>query len=488
MFDQVGIRHEYSLLFEALGDAGIAYCLLRDDLRAGDAPKDLDVLVDSDRFQETLEILGGMGYRVAVTHRFIPFKTALTKFTGGQFIAIDLHAELVQSAIKYMDARQVLARRRPIEDYFLPTDSDLLAILVFHNIIGKRRIQEKHYPQICELANSADREDLQLGLREYGTFPILCEVLDDVETYYREPRRAQQAREEMIRRLRHANPGLRRRMFALRLRRWWRRHDPRPRAPLWAFLGVDGSGKSSLTAALVDLLNQQNGYSAVQQYMGPWGQHRVKLLPNSPYVPGWSLTVGEWIAELLRKQPRQVGLVDTARIILKTMIGRPFTEHERVLHQRIREHSRLFLTLRMVRSLLRAAAFFTLLAVEMYYRYWCAYRYRRRRTIVIADRYIYDIMTGTMRRSVSQYRRTRQLVCRLFFRPTRTFLLHSDFATILARKDDLSPDELKEFQAVYDELADKYSFERVETDAPPEMLARRLVERLFDELSERLRT
>ena len=124
------------------------------------------------------------------------------------------------------------------------------------------------------------------------------------------------------------------------------------------------------------------------------------------------------------------------------MTGRSLSKEERALHKKIREQSRLYLTARMVRSSMRAAAFFPLITVEMYYRYFRAYRRRRRGTIVVADRSIYDLMTGSMRRSTSQYRRTRLLLIRLFPRPTRTFLLRADPATILARKDDLSPEEL----------------------------------------------
>ncbi len=489
MFDQVNVRSEYALLFEALGKRHIQFCLLRDDLQGGAPPRDLDLLVDDDRFEEALKVLEGIGYRVKVTERYIPFKTALVKYTNGQFIVVDLHRRLVQSGIVYMDHRAVLSRLRRVEDYFLPADCDLLAILVFHNIIGKRRIQTKHYPHIRALSEKVERKALRASLSGYGTYSILCDIIDEIDAYYREPTRAERVREDIIERLRRVNPGLRQRRLVLSLRRWWRRYDPRPRAPVYAFVGVDGSGKSSLSVSLVNLLNHQNVFRAVVQYMGPWGHHHLKIIPNSPYVPGWSLTIREWLAVLLRRNrlPR-VQLADTVRITLKAIVGRPFSEDEQALHQTMREHSRLYLTLRLVRSLLRVVAFFTLLTAEMYYRYWCIYRHRRRGTIVIADRYIYDLMTGAMRRSVVHYRRMRRLLCRVFFRPTRVFLLRSDSATILARKKDLSPDVLRDFQAIYDDLALEYSFEVIQSEEPPEILAQRLVERHFDELIGSLQT
>lgn len=489
MCDQVNPRSEYSLIFESLSNSGIPFCLLRDELQGGAPLRDLDVLVDDERFGEALEVLQDIGYRVKVTERYIPFKTALVRFTNGQFIVLDVHRRLVQGGIVYMDHRAVLSRRRPIEDYFLPTDSDLLAILVFHNIIGKRRIQPKHYPQIQELSRRVERVTLQESLSGYGTYSILCRIIDELDEYYREPARTARAREQITKRLRRANPRLRQRLFFLRLRRWWRRYDPRPRAPVYALVGVDGSGKSSLSTALVDLLNRQSVFSAVVQYMGPWGHHHLKSVRNSPYDPGWSLTLREWLAASRRRgKPRRFRTADTIRITFKAILGRPLSDEERGLHQIIREHSRVYLTLRLLRSLLQAVAFFTLLTAEMYYRYWRIYRLRRRGTIVIADRYIYDLMTGAMRQTVPHYRRTRRLLCRLFFRPTRVFLLRCDPATVLARKKDLSPEVLSDFQAIYDGLAGEYSFEVIQSDKPPEILAQILVEQHFDELLDSVRT
>jgi thymidylate kinase len=487
MVDQALVRSEYSLLFEALSEADIGFCLLRDDLRGETPPDDLDMLVDSARFDEALDVLKRNGYRIRVSERLIPFKTSLVKHACGHFIAVDLHREVVQGGIIYMDGQSVLAGRESVDDYFLPADSDLLAILAFHNVIGKRHIQEKHYSQIRALSERVDRETLRLTLSEYGTYDYLCGLIDDLDAYHREPDRTERLRDDIIKQLRRANPGLRGRRFLMRLRRRLRRRDPRPRAPLYAFLGVDGSGKSSLTAAFVELLNRKNGFPAVVLYMGPWGGRRLRFIPNSPYAPGYSLTVGEWFGEVFGRKPREVGLVDSVRITLKSVAGRSLTKEERALHKNIREQSRLYLTARMLRSLLRAWTFFPLITMEMYYRYWQAYRKRRRGTTVIADRYIYDLMTGSMRRSTPQYRRTRLLLCRLFPRPTRTFLLHADPETILARKDDLSPEMLRDFQAAYDEMSEKYAFETVETDQLPEALAQRLVERHYDELAERLR-
>jgi thymidylate kinase len=489
MFGAVDLRSEYSVAFEALNERGIKFCLLRDDLDHGASSGDLDMLVDDDRFEEALEVFQQIGYCVRVTERCIPFKTVLVRYTSGHFLVVDLHRRLVQNGIVYMDHRSVLSRSVPVADYYLPADCDLLAILVFHNIIGKRRIQSKHYSQIRALVGKVEHEGLRESVKGYGTYSLLRQIIEEVDAYYRDPARAEWGREQIIKKLRRVNRRFLHRRVALGLRRRWRRYDLRSRSPLYALVGVDGCGKTSLSAAIVELLNRQVLFPAVVQYMGPWGHHNLRFVRNSPYTPGWSLTIGEWLAGLVRTEtPKRFQIADTVRLALKSILGRPFTEEEKEMHRIVREHSRFYLTLRLLRSLYQVSTFFALLTAEMYYRYWLIYRYRRRGTIVIADRYIYDLMTGGMHQSIPHYRRIRRWLCRLFFRPTRVFLLRADPGTILARKGDLSPEVLRDFQSAYDELAEEYSFEIVESNDHPHKLARNLVERHFEELARSLRT
>ena len=483
MPDSPEVHPEYLLIFRALTAQGIRFCSLRDDLDDGRLSADLDLLVDDERFEDALSTLETVGYRVKTTERLVPFKTVLLKYTDGVFITIDLHRRLVQNGIVYMDHREVLQRRRAVGPYFLPADADLLAILVFHNVLGKGRIQSKHYPQICRLIESADRETLEAVVTGNGTQEIFGQIINEIDGFYREPERVERARSELVQSLSRFDRGLRRRRIIRRIRHGWRRFDPRPRGRLYACVGVDGSGKTSLCRALRETLNQQGAFSAVSVYMGPWGSYSLRLMRGEPYVPGWSLTTGEWLGALFRHHDgEKPSLKAVLTVTAKAFTGAAVTEQQRARHRLVREHSRLYLTLRYLRSQVTTLRFFVMLTAEMCHRYWKVYRYLRRRRIVIADRYIYDLMTGGMHQVIPHYRRMRRLLCRLFFRPHRTFLLRNDPDAILARKQDLSRESLQEFQAIYDNLAEEYGFEVLQTDRSPELLARGLVERYFDEL------
>ena len=482
MSDHPEVHPEYSLVFRELTARSIRFCLLRDELHGGRLSGDLDLLVDDERFEEVLSILESIGYRVKTTEQFIPFKTALLKYSHGLFIAIDLHRRIVQDGMVYMDHDDVLQRRRPVGKYFLPAESDLLVILVFHNVIGKRRIQTKQYPQICQLIEQAEREALEAVLVRNGTTCVFQAIVNEIHRYYREPALVEQARRKLVQSLRGFDRGLRRRRIIRGIRRWWRRYDPRPRGRLYALVGVDGSGKSSLCRALAETLSRQGVFSVQSIYMGPWGSYNLKLVRGAPYVVGWSLTAGEWLKAMFSRHSEKPSFLAVVRVTVKAFTGGSFAGQELATHRLVREHSRFYLTLRYIRSQLNTLRFFVTLMVEMCHRYWKVYRYLRRRKIVIADRYIYDLMTGGMHQVIPHYRRIRRLLCRLFFRPHRTFLLSNDSETILARKKDLSQEMLRKFQAIYDDLAEEYGFEVLTTDRSPDVLAQRLVERYFDEL------
>ena len=138
----MSVHLEYRSIFERLDRLGIRCCLLRDEVASGAIVGDLDLLVDTDRFADALSALDELGYRVKVTERYLPFKTVLVKFVNGEFVVIDLHREIVHRGVAYMRSDEVLARRRRVGAYYLPSEADFLMILMLHNVIGKGEIRQ----------------------------------------------------------------------------------------------------------------------------------------------------------------------------------------------------------------------------------------------------------------------------------------------------------------------------------------------------------
>lgn len=487
----MAVHPEYESLFDALAAKDIRCCLLRDELDSGEILSDLDLLVEEQRFSEVIDTLRSLGYHLKTTHRMLPFKSVLVKFWNGRFIVIDLHCRIVQEDIVMLDSEQVLQNCVFGNGYSLPATEDLIAVLVLHNILGKNRIQSKHVPVIRNLLEQTDSDKLRKRLADLCPTEVADSILTvsgDLEAYQQPSDRLSAVIVQLTEHYVGADPGLRWRRIRRRVRNFRKRWNLLPRAPLYALTGVDGVGKSSLNDALLSALNQPGGFPAVTEYMGPWGHYRLKWTKGELFSPGWSLTTGEWLRDMFaRREHNGPGLRVTIGIIGKMIRGQALTEQEQQQHSLIRFQSRIFLTLRYLRSLYAASRFMLMITLEMYYRYYIVWRYRRRGTTVITDRYIYDLMTGRMHDYIPNYRRTRMFLCWIFPRPTKVFLLHNDPETILRRKDDLSADVLRQFMSLYEDQAEKRGFKRVKTNRPPDVLAAEIITAQIHEIVSRAR-
>lgn len=477
---------EYAALFDALTANNIDFCLLRDELDNGQLLTDLDLLVDEERKEDALDLLNNIGYLVKTTEKLLPHKNVLVRFLDGKFSVIDLHFRVVQNGIELLDCKDVLDRKQRHDNYFLPAKEDFLLLLTLHNVIGKKQIQDKHLSLLQSLAADTQPEGWGQRLREIsvaGAAETLMPVLLALRAGQNPNQNIAAIRAQLIALYHAADPGLKHR---LRVRDWHhfrRRWAIRPRAPLYALTGVDGVGKTSLNQALLEILNQPGGFPAVTEYMGPWGHYRLRWMRGGLYGPGWSLTTREWLKAMVEPTAgKRPGLLTTLKITARSILGKTLTDAEKLDHASVRTHSRLFLTLRYVRSIAEVFRFMTMLTAEMYYRYYIVYKQRRRGVTAIADRYVYDLMTGRMHEMMPHYYRIRAFFCWLFPKPTRVFLLYNDVETILQRKDDLAEPTLREFIALYEDQAAKRGFEKIKTNKDPHSLACDIIAARFAEI------
>jgi thymidylate kinase len=477
------IHSEYKSIFSALDGAGLPCCLLRDDINHGDLVGDLDLLVRKPDFGKAIEVLVDLGFRVRTSARLVALKSVLVKWVDGEVLAIDLHAEVVQDGIVFLNGDRVIQRCQNNGEYNLPCDADMLVILFLHNVLGKECIQDKHYTQIKSLSKLSDSHAISDATMDSRLDQILLPLIADLDRLYEDKGMVVDASRSLRAYLGTRDRKSRFRSLMQKFWRFVRDKGLRQRAPMYAFTGVDGVGKSSLTAEFVDAINRCPGFKGKVMYMGPWGHYRLPLVKGELYVPGWSLDRKEWL-RLIRERDKKSsrGLIKTCSLITKSIKGQELDEHETADYKSIRENSILFLTLRYMRSIGAATWFLLTLSIEMYYRYYRAYRLRRRGVTVIADRYIYDLMTGRMHEMIPQYRRLRSWICAVYPKPTKVFLLSNDPETILERKRDLSEEMLVKHLGLYLEMAEKYGFSIVETTKPAKDLAIGLLGEQFDEI------
>ncbi len=481
------VHAEYLSLFELLEGQGISFCLLRDDCSSGELLPDLDLLVQSSQFQRAIEAMESAGYCVRTTSRLVPLKTVLVRPSADGAVIIDLHSTVAQNCIELLDGDAVIERSTVADQLRMPSDPDLYLILLLHNVVGKGEIQQKHAGTIGRLYESVSGDDVRevLASNELhdAMSPLFIERVDALEAA-----EVDRVRRSLIQYYESNDKGLARRRLRQRVWSFVRRYYPFSRAPLFALTGVDGAGKSTLLQELVRSMNEEAGIPTQGYYMGPWGHHKLGIHPGEMYVPGWHVDFRQWISGLASSRGSEGPTFrESLGLVFKRLRGQAMSEEERKQFELGKQNSRLILTFRFLRSKLLATRFVVVTMLEMYARYWRVYRLRRKGIAVVADRYIYDLMTGRMHDVVTQYARTRRLMCWLFPRPTAVFVLYNDAETILGRKADLDEKTLDQHLAMYIDLAERNDFDVIKTDKPANLIAREIVEGHFEQSMKSIR-
>lgn len=416
---------------------------------------DIDIYVEGGCFDQTIKVLGEEGFHLTATDKMIPFKSVMVKFVEGHYLVLDLHKELVQGGIIYMDGLSVLDRAIDNGHYVVPDDLDMLIILLMHSIIGKGVVQEKHINGVVGLCCRFKNEEIRGRIADPDVWKIIEIVLSELREKYAQGVIAPSLKRNLERILANNEVNKKQRLY-----RFWvsvnkklNEFSLKPRAPFYVFMGPDGTGKSTLNHMLEQTINDGGAFRAVIQYMGPWGHYRIKLLEKYRLSRN-NISTRQWLDRMKEKSEMKISLLDIGRVVMdqfKKMGNRVIQGTE--LHNSIREHSKIYLTVRYGYCLFRISVFFTLLFAEMVYRFARVYSYRRKGIAVIGDRYIYDLETGGMHTMNAGFGRFGRAFSKIFPRPTKGYVLMAPAEVILSRKDDLEEGELKQFLELYQQLA-----------------------------------
>jgi thymidylate kinase len=318
---------------------------------------------------------------------------------GGRLL---LHVD-VQTAARYrgrllVDADDLLGQRRQVGALWVPTPAMEAYALLLHAALHKQQLKLKYAQRLAEL-RLADWDGLErlAGERlgpDLGRRLAAVRTEADLMALRGRLRRA-------LRRRYPANPA-RQAWFAVRSPARQARLRLRPRGAFVAFLGPDGSGKSTLTDLLVRRLQGHGDVLAVQRvYMGSG----KPLLPTRKLVRRLHGNTGP-----NAKPPALRGV-----------------------------------TRRRLRGPLHVM-------VDEILRYWVQVRPRLApHGLVLVDRYAYDVLR--VNNPTVQRAWFRRLAIAVIPRPHLTILLEGDPVAVAARKRELTVEETIRQQAAYRGLA-----------------------------------
>jgi thymidylate kinase len=389
----------------ALDDAEITWLVLRnhEDLpdRVG---HDVDIVVhpdDAPRIDGLIRALvREQGLFLLRVYRGIEHHTfdVAGSDLGGRLL---LHVD-VQTAARYrgrllIDAEDLLGHRRRATGGLWTLTSGMEAYaLLLHAALHKGALKDKYADRLVALEDAAPGELLRVATERLG--PDLGRRLASVRT---EPQLLL-LRRQLGRAVDRRYPGnrWRRPWFNVRSGTAMTRLRLRPRGLFVVFLGPDGSGKSSTTDLLAEMLGAQSNVLPV---------HRVYLGSGTPLLP-------------------------TRKLMRRVHASRRAQNREHVRDVRPRR----------LRGALHVMA-------DEIVRYWLQVWPRLSpHSIVLADRYAYDVLrinNPTVRR-----RWFRRLATAIIPSPDIAFFLEGDPAAITARKHELTLAETIRQQEAYREL------------------------------------
>jgi len=418
---------------EALSGSGAAYLLLRLPVPGQEPTKDLDLLVSHDSLGSATAALERAGFRPLTAPIGLPSKVEFMGYDGGCFCSLDVHTSVVSHGLVYLDSRTLLERRRMEGGVPLPSPEDSLLHLVLHPFLSRREIGGKYAGRIRELAAlDLDRGYISRHLARFGLEQVFDPLLRGVlgESGIDADRLWRRARRGLLLRV----PG---NIWARARYRAADRLKLRRRAGLIAFMGVDGVGKSTIVGTLESLLTRQ-GLRTSAVYMGSWGNYQTRVQWVGSYSPRDRPVEGETRGAALIRKLKNIGKFG---IFYGGILYEQAVRYRRVVFQTTSD-------------------------------------------IVLSDRYLYDLEVPFSRGYVRAGRRLRFLIYRLFPAPDLVFHLKAEASQILARKAELSEENIRRFDRIYGETLAGRRVIRVPVDLPAEALAQRIIEENWEKLLE----
>jgi thymidylate kinase len=200
-----------------------------------------------------------------------------------------------------------------------------------------------------------------------------------------------------------------------------------------ALVGPDGSGKSTVLAAVRARARQIPGLKIEPAYLGPWGQM------DMPWVPAL----------------RRLGI-------------RPYKDDGAAAGQ----PSAWNRALTSVGWSVKGAIFYCATYAELLGRYIRRVLWRTRRgSWVVSDRYITDLRYLYKSAPIERHAFWRALVCHLFPKPDLFILLDNQPEVVAERKTQLNAGEVRTVRSLCLDAIRPYPHEVIVTDRPPQAIA-----------------
>ncbi len=420
-------NHCYYKAIKKLEEDAIETCLLRDEYDEIDFLDEVDLLVNKKNKKATLQILQKLGWEILDKGIFIPHKVTLYYLQDGQLCKIDLHFELVDYGLIYMDAEAFIKETTFKNGLRVPSRSSWLLHVILHTILGKDKLSKKYHQRIDKLFQHPKTiEDTNKLINTYKLSRVIADINSLSTQVLTDKNYILQKKKSLKKHLKSNN--INNLLSSVYQKVIWPCGQllGLRRGLTIAFIGPDGAGKSTTIDALTTKLEKSFSIPTRTIYMGPW---EYPILYSSKLL-------------------RRIGANPLDEIPGAN------TSSTKKLKGLIKRH---------------------LYYINTFFEVWSRYLikvlprllYRR---VVLLDRFTYDIEVGYYNTILKNSAKLRGLISKLSPKPTLTVLLVNEANIIWERKKEYPLEVITQSLDKYKEIGRKYQATELNTNQPIEKM------------------
>ena len=405
----------------------IDYCILRnhDFFLGGDTfGTDFDLAISEVDLKKAKKIMNDFKF---IDGPFNPDKShkSFLYFSNEEKedIAIDVHRKgFTFAGVSILKNSDILKRKKKNKFVFSPSNEDSIIILILQSILNRANFKRKYIEEIEFLWNKINIKKLEEYFEKIFNKKTSKEIIKRItEKKYKE---LLNMRKKLITLIILKKPWLLKDICLTLIRRRISRNFLRKLyffnlfnlAPYFAFVGVDGSGKSTSCIETKNLL-EKNGISC-------------KILRMSSYTAR-TLPI-RLMLKLFGKQSNNSQKKDLSEITNDIMGKTPRSKSYYLLKD-------------------------ILHGLDMILKYLKILYYRKKGYVVLTDRYVYDLI------AYFGENRFRKKIAKSYPKPNLTFYLYHDVKKMKQRKPEYTIEGLKKITSRYEKLADIEKFVKIKT-------------------------